>query len=118
MSEHPLPEIERSIEVAAEPEEVWRRIVDGDLAGEWLGVTVVPRPGGAVTVPDGDVIGVVEGVEPGRSITWAWRRPDGEPSQVTIAIEPRDPGARVTVTERMLEYTITAWAPVYISQAA
>lgn len=118
MSENPLPEIERSVEVAAEPEEVWRRIVDGNLAGEWLGVSVVPRPGGAVTVLDGNAIGVVEGIELGRSITWAWRRPDGEPSQVTIAIEPLHPGARVTVTERMLEYTITTWAPIYVSQAA
>ncbi len=118
MGEQPLPEIERSIEVAATPDEVWKRIVDGGLAGEWLGVTLVPRPGGQVTVPDGDTIGVVEGVEPGRSITWAWRRRHGDPSQVTIAIEPVGPGSRVTVTERMLEYTMTESPPVYLSLAA
>src|SRR5690606_22655965 len=68
-----LPEIERSTDVDASPEEVWERIVDGALAEEWLGVEIDPRPGGPVSVPDEDVIGTVEEVEPGRSITWSWR---------------------------------------------
>jgi uncharacterized protein YndB with AHSA1/START domain len=113
------PEIERSIEVEATPEEVWDRIVEGHLAEEWLGVTVEPRPGGAVTVPGSDTIGTVEEVERGHSITWSWRQVDGDPSQVTIDVEPAvGGGSRVTVTERILEYKITGSPPVFLSRAA
>lgn len=118
MEDHQTPEIERSVDIAVTPAEVWDRIVDGDLAEEWLGVTVEARPGGAVTVPDADTIGTVEEVDPGRSITWSWRQPDGDPSQVTIDIEPLDGGSRVTVTERMLEYKITGSPPIFFSLAA
>ena len=113
-----LPEIERSIEIDAPPEEVWERIVDGELAGEWLGVEIVPRPGGPVSVPDEDMIGTVEEIEPGRSITWSWRHRDGDPSQVTITIEPNGDGSRVTVIERLLEYRITGSPPVFLDLAA
>lgn len=113
-----LPEIERSVELPATPDEVWERITDGDLAEEWLGVRVEPRRGGAVTVPDRDVIGTVEEVEPGESITWSWREVDGEPSQVTIDIEPHERGSRVTITERLLEYRISGAPPVFLSKAA
>lgn len=112
------PEIERSVDLDAAPDEVWERIVEGELAEEWLGVTLEPRPGGPVTVPDEDTIGTVEEVEPGRSITWSWRQPDGDPSQVTIEIEPLESGSRVTVTERLLEYRITGSPPVFLAQAA
>lgn len=113
-----LPEIERSVEVPAEPDEVWERVTNGDLAEEWMGVRVEPRRGGAVTVPDRDVIGTVEEVEPGESITWSWREIDGEPSQVTIDVQPSEGGTRVTITERLLEYRITGMAPVFLSMAA
>jgi len=88
-----LPEVERAVEVQAEPDEVWERIVGGDLAEEWMGVRVEPRPGGSVTVPDRAVIGTVEEVVPGRRITWSWREVDGEPSQVTIEVTPTVSGA-------------------------
>lgn len=113
-----LPEIERSVDVPAEPDEVWERIVDGDLAEEWMGVRVEPRRGGSVTVPDRDVIGTVEEVRAGESITWSWRETDGDPSQVTIEIEPIEEGSRVTITERLLEYRITGTPPVFLSKAA
>ena len=110
--------IERSVVVEASPEEVWERIVDGQLAEEWLGVTIEPRPGGPVTVPDEETIGTVEEVDPGRSITWSWRHPDCEPSQVTIEIDPTGDGLRVTVTERLLEYRITGAPPTFFALAA
>jgi uncharacterized protein YndB with AHSA1/START domain len=113
-----LPEIERSIEVPADPDEVWERIAQGDLAEEWMGVRVEPRRGGAVTVADRHVIGTVEEVNPGESITWSWREVDGEPSQVVIDIAPADGGTRVTVTERLLEYRITGIPQVFLSKAA
>lgn len=113
-----LPEIERSIELPADPDEVWESIVNGDLAEEWMGVRVDPRRGGVVTVPDREVIGTVEDVVPGRSITWSWREVDGDPSQVTIEIAPLDTGARVTIVERLLEYTISGLPPVFYDKAA
>lgn len=113
-----LPQIERSVDLPASPDEVWERIVDGDLAEEWMGVRITPRRGGAVEVPDRDVIGTVEEVVPGESITWSWREADGEPSQVTIDIAPIDEGSRVTIVERLLEYQITGIPPQFLAQAA
>lgn len=113
-----LPQIERSVEMPATTDEVWEKIVDGDLAEEWLGIRVEPRPGGEVVVPDKEMIGTVEDVDPGRSITWSWREPDGDPSQVTIEIEPIDSGSRVTITERLLEYRITGSPPVFLARVA
>jgi uncharacterized protein YndB with AHSA1/START domain len=113
-----LPEIERSVDLPADPDEVWERIVDGDLAEEWMGVRVEPRRGGKVSVPDRDVIGTVEEVLPGESITWSWREIDGDPSQVTIYLTPTEEGTRVTIVERLLEYQITGLPPVFLNQAA
>jgi uncharacterized protein YndB with AHSA1/START domain len=113
-----LPQIERSVEVPADPDEVWERIVNGDLAEEWMGVRVEPRRGGKVTVPNRDVIGTVEEVLPGESITWSWREIDGDPSQVTIDLTPTDEGTRVTIVEQLLEYQITGLPPVFLDQAA
>ena len=113
-----LPEIDRSIELPASPDEVWEKIVDGDLAEEWMGVRVEPRRGGRVQVPDKDIIGTVEEVEWGRSITWSWREPDGDPSQVTIEVEPTEAGSLVTIRERLLEYRIIDVPPVFLARAA
>lgn len=113
-----LPEIMKSVEVPAESGQVWQRIVEGDLAEEWMGVRVEPRRGGTVTVPDREVIGTVEEVVPGVSITWSWREVDGDPSQVTIEVAPTDNGTRVTIVERLLEYRISGTPPVFLSQAA
>lgn len=109
------PEIERSIEVTASPDEVWEQIVDGELAEEWMGVKLDPRPGGKVIVPGESLIGTVEEVEAGRSITWSWRHPDGDPSQVTIVLEPTPEGCRVIVTERLLEYRINGAPPFVLA---
>ena len=113
-----LPEVERSVELPATPAEVWERVVDGTLAEEWMGISLEPRPGGNVSVPDRDMIGTVEEVVPGESITWSWREPDGEPSQVTIEITPSETGSIVTVTERLLQYRITGIPPVFLARAA
>lgn len=116
MTDHsdPLPSIDRTIDLDADPAEVWQRLTDGELTVEWLGVTLDPRPGGSVAVPDRVVIGTVEAVQPNRSITWVWRDPDGDPSQVTIGLEPNGDGTRLTVTERLLPYTITGLAPIVV----
>lgn len=113
-----LPEIERSLDVPATPERVWDMIVDGDLAEEWMGVRVDPRVGGTVTVPGRQVLGTVEEVVPGESITWSWRELDGEPSQVTIDLVPASDHTTVTIVERMLEYRIVEFPPIFLGQAA
>jgi uncharacterized protein YndB with AHSA1/START domain len=113
-----LPEIEREVELPAEAAEVWERIVIGDLAEEWMGVRIEPRPGGSVIVPDRPVIGTVEEIVPGERITWSWREIDGEPSQVTIEVTPIEGGSKVTIVERMLEYRITGTPPVFLARAA
>jgi uncharacterized protein YndB with AHSA1/START domain len=113
-----LPQIERTVDLPARPDEVWEKIVDGDLAQGWLGVRLDPRPGGDVTVPDREMIGTVEEVTPGESVTWSWREVDGEPSQVTIEISPIDDGTRISITERLLEYRITGSPPIFLARAA
>jgi uncharacterized protein YndB with AHSA1/START domain len=112
------PEVERTIEIPAEPETVWERIADGELSEEWMGVRIDPRPGGKVDVQGRDMLATVEEVQPGHSITWTWRERDGEPSQVTIRVEPSEIGSVVTVTERLLDYRITGSPPVFLSMAA
>ena len=113
-----MPQIERSIEIPASTEDVWKKVVDGDLAEEWMGVRIDPRPGGEVAVPGKHTIGTVEEVDPGRSITWSWREPDGDPSQVTIDVEPSEDGSRVTIIERLLDYRITGSPPIFFARAA
>lgn len=113
-----LPQIDRSVDLPAKPDDVWERIVEGDLAEEWMGVRLDPRPGGVVNVPDREMIGTVEEVIPGESITWSWREIDGEPSQVTIEISPTETGTRISITERLLEYQITGTAPIFLARAA
>ncbi len=113
-----LPQIERSIELPATTDEVWDKVVDGDLAEEWLGVRIDPRPGGKVTVPEKNTIGTVEEVDAGRSITWSWREPEGDPSQVVIEIHRTETGSRVTIIERLVEYRITGSPPVFLARAA
>jgi uncharacterized protein YndB with AHSA1/START domain len=106
-----LVEVERSVTVAADPDEVWRHVVDGTVASEWMEspIGIEPRPGGRIDFsPDSvDFLGVVEEVEPGRSITWSWRHPDRDPSQVTITLEGVEEGTRVIVTERLIPYQVT-----------
>lgn len=111
MSEELDIAVERSIEVEATPEEIWEFVIDGTLASDWMGapISIEPRRGGLVDfAPDGvEHIGTVEEIDPGRSITWSWRHPDRDPSQVTITLEPGSSGTVITVTERLLPYTTT-----------
>jgi uncharacterized protein YndB with AHSA1/START domain len=103
--------VERSMELEADIESVWENVVEGPLVSEWIGspMSIEPRVGGAVDfAPDGEpFIGTVEEVVPGRSITWSWRHPDRDPSQVTITLEPAGTGTTITVVERLLPYRIT-----------
>lgn len=116
MDEHALPLVERQVELESSPEETWKWITESDLTDEWLGARLVPRPGGKITAADHAVIGTVEEVEEGRSITWTWRHPEGEPSQVTITLDPVEGGCRLIITERLLPYQITGMDPFVIER--
>lgn len=116
MDDRELPVVEREIDVEATSEEVWRWLTESDLADQWLGARLVPRPGGRVTAADRDVIGTVEEVEEGHFIAWTWRHPDGEPSQVAITIDPTEGGSRITISERLLPYRITGVDPFVIER--
>lgn len=112
-----LPEVERTVDLHVESDEVWQSVVNCDLAEEWLGVRIDPRKGGVVSVPGREMIGTVEEIVPGESITWSWRPVDGDPSQVTIEVTPIDGGSRVTIVERMLEYRIKGSPPLFLAAA-
>lgn len=122
-----LPEIQRRIVLTVSPERVWQGLVDGELCHQWFGGEIEPRLGGQVTLDETEIIGTVEEIIPGESITWSWRTPDGEPSQVTIRIDGQSPdvsdhGTRnddtrirateVTITERLLKYQIVSHRPL------
>jgi uncharacterized protein YndB with AHSA1/START domain len=108
-----LPTIERSVEIEAPPRAVWERIVDGTIAEEWLGIEIEPRVGGSVSIPGRDMIGAIEEIVDGSSITWSWRELSGEPSQVTIMVVEAGDGSLVTVTERLLRYEIVEVDPTW-----
>lgn len=113
------PSIERSADIDAPAEEVWEHLVDGAMASLWMGgeMEIVPRHGGRVGLDRGDgdpVFGMVEEIDPGRSITWTWRTRDREPTQVTISLEPGETGTRVTVIERLVPYQFLEAPPVVV----
>jgi uncharacterized protein YndB with AHSA1/START domain len=108
----PLPAavVERSLDVDRSPSEVWRMIAEPAELATWLAtdVELVVAPGGRGRLTDDDGAvrhAVVEGLEPGRRLVlrW-WREEDGpdEASVVTMAVSPRDGGARLVVTEQRL----------------
>lgn len=106
--------VQRTIDIEAEPDDVWELIVDDDERSAWFGgpSTLEPVPGGsgAFTEPDGTRrSAVVEEVDPGRRLRWSWWPDDDPGDAATVDIDlmpvtPERPGApaigtRVTVTE-------------------
>lgn len=98
--------------VPAPRHEVWRALTSLELASAWLGevVELEARAGGTVIVRDGDGTtrrGLVELVEPARSLVLRWRRlagagPSlevGEATRVAFALDDDPGGTRLTVTE-------------------
>jgi uncharacterized protein YndB with AHSA1/START domain len=86
--------VTRSVDLEASPDAVWEAVADPDRRGAWL--------------DDDDATSRMmrtDGIDPGRSLTWTWWRPDDESgaSQVHIALTELDDGStRVAVTERLL----------------
>ena len=106
-----LPRVERTVRLRTTCPVLWRHLVSGDLASLWMGglMTIEPKLNGRVSLlREGapEIFGTVEGIMPGELITWTWRTRDGEPTQVTLALEDGPEGTVLTVTEQMLPYEI------------
>ncbi|MGH8923152.1 MAG: SRPBCC domain-containing protein [Acidimicrobiia bacterium] len=111
-----LPKVERSVDLSVSPDIAWSHLINGELATLWMGGTmsIEPRLGGKVHLAtDGlmKVFGTVEEMVARESITWAWRTAEGEPTQVTLRLEPREIGCRLHVTEQMVPYEIVYVPP-------
>ena len=104
--------VTRSVVLPAEPDEVWSTLSTPAELSSWLGevVELELRPGGSLAVREGDGAtrrGVVEVAEPGRSLSFRWRRLAGSgaslevggASRVTFVLEADPAGTRLTVTE-------------------
>jgi uncharacterized protein YndB with AHSA1/START domain len=99
-----MDSIERSIDLDAPADDVWRAISDDYLLGEWLAADVEldPRPGGAIscrTEEGEDRFGAVELVEEGERIAFHWQRQGQPPSRVELRLTELDDGTRLTVFE-------------------
>ena len=106
-----LPLVERTVELAVLADELWKHLVDGELASLWMGgsMTIEPRLNGRVLLhAEGApvVFGTIEELVAGESIVWTWRTRDGEPTQVSIIVEPALDGSVLHVTEELLPYEI------------
>ena len=110
-AQDPLPKVERALALDVTPLELWQYLVDGELASLWMGgtMTIEPRLNGRVILTTDNtpaVFGTVEELTPGQSITWSWRTSDGEPTQVSIAVEAARDGSTLRVTEQLIPYEI------------
>lgn len=106
-----LPRVERTVEVGVPAAELWQYLVDGELASFWMGgvMTIEPRLNGRVLLHSDQapvVFGTVEELVAGESITWTWRTRDGEPTQVSIVVEPASNGSILRVSEQLIPYEI------------
>jgi uncharacterized protein YndB with AHSA1/START domain len=106
--------IERGVEVAASPEDVWERITDSTMISDWMDgeVTIDPEPGGRITfLPAGgpEVWGTVEEVIVNQRIQWSWRSDEGMPSLIEFELAPGadEETTLVTVRETLLPWRIS-----------
>ena len=99
-------EVERELELPVEREEAWEAVADPNRLGEWLGggVEMDLTPGGElrVALDDGERSGFVEDIEPGRRLSFWWRRPD-DPVSTRVEIELFDSEENEGTVVRVLE---------------
>ena len=101
--------------IGAPPADVWGFMVDPAALSAWFGADawLDPTVGGGVLFrfPDGSIRrGTVLEVERSRRLSWRWREQRGvgfglalgEPTCVTIELEPVEDGTRVRITEAPL----------------
>jgi uncharacterized protein YndB with AHSA1/START domain len=106
--------------IEAPPRDVWGFMVDPAALSVWFGADawLDPRVGGVVLFRFGDGSvrrGIVEEVDSTRRLTWRWREHQGagfalrlgEPSRVTIELQPKDTDATATLV-RITETPVPA----------
>ena len=104
--------VTRSVVLPAEPDEVWATLTTPEELSTWLGevVALELEPGGSLVVREDEGAtrrGVVEAADPGRILSFRWRRLAGAgvslevggASRVTFVLEADPAGTRLTVTE-------------------
>ena len=104
--------VTRSVILPAEPDEVWATLTTPEELSAWLGevVALELEPGGSLVVRENEGAtrrGVVEAADPGRILSFRWRRLAGAgislevggASRVTFVLEADPAGTRLTVTE-------------------
>ena len=104
--------VTRSVVLPAEPDEVWATLTTPEEPSAWLGevVALELEPGGSLVVRENEGAtrrGVVEAADPGRILSFRWRRLEwagvslevGGASRVTFVLEADPAGTRLTVTE-------------------
>ena len=104
--------VTRSVVLPAEPDEVWATLTAPEELSAWLGdvVALELEPGGSLLVRENQGAmrrGVVEAADPGRILSFRWRRLAGAgvslevggASRVTFVLEADPAGTRLTVTE-------------------
>jgi uncharacterized protein YndB with AHSA1/START domain len=101
-------DVTREVDLPAPPDAVWEQVTDSDDLGDWLeaDVDLELRPGGAGTFrfADGEVRrAMVRDVDPGHRLAFTWWPLTGEgvgqPTTVTITIEPHRDGSRLRLVE-------------------
>jgi uncharacterized protein YndB with AHSA1/START domain len=102
--------VERSVDLDAEPDDVWRALTEPDELAAWFGpvAELDVRPGGHGRFVDDDGCArraVVDHVEAGERLVLRWWPEDGGPavaaSVVTFVVTPTGSGTRLIVTERL-----------------
>jgi uncharacterized protein YndB with AHSA1/START domain len=114
MADEPQGEVHEET-IGAPPADVWGFMVDPAALSAWFGADawLEPEAGGGVLFrfADGSIRrGTVLEVERSRRLTWRWREQRGvgfglalgEPTRVTIELDPVDDGTRVRITEAPL----------------
>lgn len=109
--------------IEAPPHDVWGFMVDPAALSAWFGADAWLEPvlDSAVRfrfVDGSERRGTVEEVEPGSRLTWRWREQRGtgfgsaigEPSTVTIELEPAVEGTLVRITETPVAVRVQAEA--------
>jgi len=104
--------VTRAVILPAEPDEVWATLTTPEELSAWLGevVALELEPGGSLVVRENEGAtrrGVVEAADPGRILSFRWRRLAGAgislevggASRVTFVLEADPAGTRLTVTE-------------------